>query len=318
MNLEIILPIALLILSLALLVKSADIFTSASEKIGLYFGLSSFVVGATIVSMGSSLPELTTSLVSILSGDARQLSFTIDNIVGSNIANILLVSSIATIAVGTLRVKEKLINIDLPLFFISTGLFLIFIMDRIFTWQEGAVSLILMVVFIVYTIKNKTSPSIEEQKNKPKKIGWKEVILVIIGSLGVYLAAKYTVSNVLAIAQQIPGINTSAITIIVVALGTSLPEIAVSVRAALQGKHSVALGNIFGSNTFNVLVVAGIPSFFGNLKVSDQAFYVGVPFLIIATFGFIFITHDDKIPKWEGYALLVIYLAFVGKLLGVV
>jgi cation:H+ antiporter len=314
----IIIPSIFLVVSLIFLVKFADIFTGASEKIGLYLGLSSFVVGATIVSMGSSLPELTTSLISVLSDNVSQVNFTIDNIIGSNIANILLVSSIATIAVGTLRVKERLINIDLPLFFISTGLFLIFIMDRIFTWREGIISLILMVLFIIYTIKNETAQSTNKQQAKRIKITWKEFSLVILGSLGVYFSAKYTVSNVLVIARQIPGINTSLLTMIIVALGTSLPEIAVSVRAALQGKHSVALGNIFGSNTFNVLVVAGVPSFFKDLKVSDQAFYVGIPFLIISTFGFIFITHDDKIPKWEGYALLVVYLAFAGKLLGVV
>jgi cation:H+ antiporter len=316
----IILPSIFLVVSLAFLVKSADVFTNASERIGLYFGLSSFIVGATIVSIGSSLPELTTSLISVLSGGTEQLSFTIDNVIGSNIANILLVGSVATIVVGTLRVKEKLISVDLPFFFVSTALFLLFVMDRMFTWQEGVISLILLVIFVIYTINNEASKEAdpEDAQEKVKKIGVKECALVVGGAIGVYFSAKYTISNVLVLATMIPGVDSSLITMLVVALGTSLPEMVVSVRAAIKGKHAVALGNVFGSNTFNSLAVTGIPAFFGTLKVSDNAYYLGIPFLIVATLAFIFITHDDKIPKWEGYALIIIYLAFMGKLLGLV
>jgi cation:H+ antiporter len=316
----IILPSIFLVVSLAFLVKSADVFTNASERIGLYFGLSSFIVGATIVSIGCSLPELTTSLISVLSGETEQLSFTIDNVIGSNIANILLVGSVATIVVGTLRVKEKLISVDLPFFFVSTALFLLFVMDRMFTWQEGVISLILLVIFVIYTINNEASKEAdpEDAQEKVKKIGVKECALVVGGAIGVYFSAKYTISNVLVLATMIPGVDSSLITMLVVALGTSLPEMVVSVRAAIKGKHAVALGNVFGSNTFNSLAVTGIPAFFGTLKVSDNAYYLGIPFLIVATLAFIFITHDDKIPKWEGYALIIIYLAFMGKLLGLV
>jgi cation:H+ antiporter len=126
---EIIIATGILFVALYGLVKSADIFTNASEKIGLYFGLSSFIVGATIVSIGSSLPELATSLISIVSGDPAQSFFAIDNVIGSNIANSLLVAGFAAIAVGTLKVKEMLIDVDLPFFFISSALFLLFILD---------------------------------------------------------------------------------------------------------------------------------------------------------------------------------------------
>ncbi len=316
MNIDLLLPIGLLIISLVFLVKSADIFTNASERIGLYFGLSSFIVGATIVSIGSSLPELATSLISILSHDPEQAKFPIDNIIGSNIANTLLVGGIAAIAVKTLKVKEELIDVDLPFFFISSALFLLFIMDGSFNWKEGIISLILLAIFIAYTIKDE--PVEKEKVEKVKKIDFKEFFLVGLGAFGIYISAKYTVSNVLEISNQIPNIDTTLITMLVVAIGTSLPEIIVSVRAAIKGKHSIALGNIFGSNTFNVLAVAGIPSFFGTLKVSDGAMTIGIPFFIVASLGFIFATSDDRIENWEGYALLVIYLAFVGKLLGIV
>lgn len=313
---DILLPIGLLIVALSFLVKSADVFTNASEKIGLYFGLSSFIVGATIVSIGSSLPELATSLISVLSYDPAQMTFTIDNVIGSNIANVLLVSGIAAIAVKTLRVKQQLIDVDLPFFFISSALFLLMIMDGNFIWKEGVISLILLGIFIVYTIK--TEPIEKVKKEKMEKIGFREWGLVLLGAFGVYLSAKYTIVNVLDISAKIPGVDSTLITMLVVAIGTSLPEVVVSVRAALKGKHSVALGNVFGSNTFNVLAVTGIPSFFGTLKVSEGAALIGIPFFIVASLAFIFATSDDKIQKWEGWALIVIYLVFVGKLTGII
>lgn len=145
--------IFILFLSLTILVKSADIFTTSSERIGLYFGLSSFIVGATIVSIGSSLPELATSLLSILSGKPEQLKFTIDNIIGSNIANCLLVSGTAALAVKNLKVKEQLISVDVPFFFISSALFLLFIKDGSFSWREGLLSLILLTVLFFIRLK---------------------------------------------------------------------------------------------------------------------------------------------------------------------
>ena len=241
MNLSIALPIIFLIISLAFLVKSADIFTTASENIGLYFGLSSFIVGATIVSIGSSLPELATSLIAVLSQDPEQLNFPIDNIIGSNIANTLLVAGITAIAVKQLRVQETLIDIDLPFFFTSSALFLIFIMDGNFTWKEGIISLILLTIFIVYTIADAPKDQILSEVEVTVKIGAKDFLFVVLGAFGIYLSAKYTVENVLAISRQIPNVDTTLITMIVVAIGTSLPELIVSTRAALKGKHSIAM-----------------------------------------------------------------------------
>lgn len=308
------LQFSILIGALALLVKSADYFTEASERIGLFFGLSSFIVGATIVSIGSSLPELATSLITVLSGDPAQMSFPIDNIIGSNIANCLLVGGLAAIAVGTLKVKTKLVDVDLPFFFISSAMFLLFIMDGAFNWKEGVISLLLLAVFIVYTIKDEDEEAPEE---KPEKITTKDMLYLLGGIVGIYFAAKYTVESVLNISDMM-GIESSIVTMIAVAIGTSLPEVIVSIRAALKGKHSVALGNVFGSNTFNALAVAGIPSFFGTLTVSEGAMAIGIPFFIVASLGFIFTCSDDKIQKWEGFALLVVYIAFVGKLVGLV
>ena len=226
------------------------------------------------------------------------------------------VGGLAAIAVGTLKVRTKLVDVDLPFFFISSAMFLLFIMDREFNWKEGVISLLLLCVFVVYTIKDEDEEE-EVHEEKSAKITTKDILYLIGGIIGIYFAAKYTVESVLNISDTM-GIESSIVTMIAVAIGTSLPEVIVSIRAALKGKHSVALGNVFGSNTFNALAVAGIPSFFGTLTVSEGAIAIGIPFFIVASLGFIFTCSDDKIQKWEGFALLVLYVAFVGKLVGLV
>ncbi len=310
---DLLLWIGLFLASLIGLVYSADKFTESAEKIGIALGLSSFIVGATIVSIGSSMPEIATSLMAVFSGDPNALNFPIENIIGSNIANCLLVGGVAAIAVGTLKVKERLIDVDLPFFFISSSLFLLFIIDGAFDWKEGIVSMLLLILFITYTISESDD---EEKKEKKERITPGTLAWLVTSIVGIYFSSDYTIESIQHISALL-NIESAVLTMIVVAIGTSLPELVVSVRAALAGKHSVALGNIFGSNTFNVLAVAGIPSFFGTLTVSETAAKIGIPFFIVASLGFIFTTTDDKIKKWEGFALLVIYIAFCGKLVGV-
>jgi len=306
---EILLWVAVLFVSLFFLVKSADYFTDAAEKIGLYLGLSSFIVGATIVSVGSSMPELATSVLAVMGG---KTSFALENVIGSNIANCLLVGGVCAIVVGTLKVKQKLIDVDLPFFFISSALFLLFLLDGKFTYIEGILSLILLLIFVFYTISIPADPA--DLVKKPKSIK-KPILILVASSLGIYFAAKYTVNSVLEVADILK-IESGIVTMIAVAIGTSLPELIVSVRAAKAGKHSIALGNIFGSNTFNVLGVAGVASFFADLEISTAALKIGIPFFIVTSLAFIFVSHDDEIKKWEGMALLLVYVAFCGKLVG--
>jgi len=314
---EILIWLTVLIVSLAVLVKSADYFTEAAEGVGKYLGLSSFIIGATIVSFGSSMPELATSLLALRDGVT---DFAIDNIIGSNIANTLLVAGLASIAVVTLKVKEELIDVDLPFFFMSTAVFILFVMDGQFTWKEGILSLLMLGIFIVYTIKTGTDEAEERQGIDKTARGlislWKSIVIIVVSILFIFVSSKYTIDSVSHLAEMMH-VAPAIITMLAVAFGTSLPEIIISVRAALAGRHSVALGNVFGSNTFNVLAVAGVPSLFGTLTVSAEAFAIGIPILIVASFAFIFTTSDDQIQKWEGMALLVIYAVFVGKITGI-
>lgn len=310
--------IAILVASLVGLVKSSDWFTTAAERVGVAFGLSSFIVGATIVSIGSSMPELATGVITALQNDPATASFAVDNIIGSNIANILLIGGVLAFVVGKLQVKSLLIDVDLPFLFLATGLFILLSWDGAITLFEGILLLAMLVIFVTYTIvgdHHEDEPG--HSPTKPSKLTWRTWALLAGSSVGIYFSADYTIKSVVEVAN-ILNIAPAVVTMLAVAIGTSLPELILSIRAAQRGKDSIALGNIFGSNIFNVLAVAGLPALFGTLVVSPTVLMIGTPFLIVATLGFIFVFHDDKMRRWEGFALLAIYIAFVGKIIGII
>lgn len=315
-----------LVISIGILLKASDAFTEYSELFGRNIGLSPFIIGATIVSMGTSMPELVTSFIASTSGDTELMSFAIDNIIGSNIANALLVIGLTAIIVKGLNVSKVLIDIDLPFFFMASGMFVLFILDGNFTWKEGLITMMLSCVFLLYTLSQEERVS-EEVTHEPqvlKFLNFKRkaspglLLLLITVSAGfIFVGGKGTIESVLNLSDLL-GLPSSLLTLIVVAFGTSLPEIVVSIIAARKGNHAIAIGNAFGSNIFNVLLVSAIPSFFATLQVSDLAMTVGIPFFIVASFACIFSTLDNKVRFWEGWGLFILYGAFVFTVTGLI
>ncbi|MCB9808858.1 calcium/sodium antiporter [Candidatus Nomurabacteria bacterium] len=313
--------------SLYVLVKSADHFTEYSEKLGLLFGMSSFIIGATIVAVGTSLPELVSSLYAVIG--TGQTTFVIDNVIGSNIANALLILGIGALAARTLKVSTSLIDIDLPFFVTSAGLLLFFAMDKVVTWQEGIFLFLFFVIFMVYNItskpEKKDADEMEAIKEEYDGEGSRIKILkivkysgLIILSMGlIAVSAKYFIDSLLTLSDLF-GISSSVLTISVVAIGTSLPEILTSLSAIKLGNHGMAIGNVFGSNIFNIALVTSIPAFFGNLDIDPTTFAIGLPFLALATFTAFAVTADNKVRLWEGVMMLLIYLVFMAKILGLI
>lgn len=313
--------------SLYVLVKSADYFTVYSEKLGLLFGMSSFIIGATIVAVGTSLPELVSSLYAVV--NTGESAFVVDSIIGSNIANALLILGIGGIVAKVLKVKTNLLNVDLPFFFISMGMFVFFIMDKVITWPEGIALAIFFIIFVVYSFKSSKEEveephEIEKLKEQFNGNGKRHKLLSIAKYVGIIIimmaciafGAKYFIDSLLTI-SELAGITSSLLTLSVVAIGTSLPEILTSVKAIRLGNHGMAIGNVFGSNIFNIALVGSIPAFFGDLAVNEVTFKIGLPFLIFATLAAIFATIDNKIPRWEGVGLLFLYVLFLLKTFGV-
>jgi cation:H+ antiporter len=326
--------LAVMVVSLVVLVKSADYFTSYSEKLGLAFGLSSFIIGATIIAIGTSLPELVSSMFAVIEGENQ---FVVDNIVGSNIANALLIFGIGPIIARTMTVKTSLIDVDLPFFFISMALFVFFASDRAISVGEGVFLLIFFAIFVIYSTKSDSSAEeIEEDQDELEELekqfpqdaepsGKKAakppvmtyLLYICIAGVGVAASAKFLIDSVLNVSASL-GISSSMLTIVVVAIGTSLPEVLASLSAIRIGNHALAIGNVFGSNTFNLLLVGGLPSLFGPLPIVDTTYLVAIPFLVLVTFAAIFVTLDNKIRVWEGVAMLFLYVVFLGKITEVI
>ena len=245
---EMILQVLLLVLGFLMLVKGADWFVDGASGIAERFGIPQLVVGLTIVAMGTSMPEAAVSINSALKGNA---GITIGNIVGSNILNILIILGI-TAVITTVAVQKSTIWIEIPYMMIITVLLLVLGKSgNQITLSEGVILWVAFLLYLGYLFycakKNKEEVVAEEAKPM-----WKLLLATILGLLLVVWGSDVTVDAATAIARVL-GISERVIGLTVVALGTSLPELFTSVSAARKGKADIAIGNIVGSNIFNIL-----------------------------------------------------------------
>jgi cation:H+ antiporter len=318
------------IISLALLIKSADWLIINAEKIGLSLGISPFVIGIVVVGVGTSFPELISSLAAVIKGVPDVV---VANAVGSNISNILLIVGISAILGWRLVVTKSLIDLDLPLLAIGTVILLGVLSDKQVTFGESLLMLITYGIYLLYTVSHKEEdleevveflPSRQErrkhilQKKKKEdlirpKIVFKDIVFLIIGILGLVLGAKYLIEAVVRLSTLL-NIATGIIAITAVALGTSLPELLVSAKAAWKKKPEIALGNIFGSNVFNALVVIGFPGLFRILPVDINTYSIGIPTMALSTLLFVISGISRRIHVWEGAFYLSLYILFLAKL----
>lgn len=322
--------IIVFIISLAVLVKGADWLIASAEKIGLALGLSPFIVGVTIVGVGTSFPELISSFVAVFKGVPDVVAA---NAIGSNIFNILGIVGISALIGRRLIVTKSLIDLDLPLLSISTVLLLGIVWDKQITFGESLLMLVTYGIYLLYTVLHKDTedtgeiaevlPSRQEKRGhilahkketftRPKLIA-KDFILLVVGILSLIFGAKYLIDALVNLSAML-NIATGIIAVTAVAVGTSLPELLVSAKAALQKKSEIALGNIFGSNVFNALVVIGLPGLFRALPVDSQTFAIGVPTMALATLLFVISGISRRIYMWEGAFYLSVYVLFIAKL----
>ncbi|MBT9144059.1 MAG: Inner membrane protein YrbG [Dehalococcoidia bacterium] len=311
--------IIIFIISLVVLIKGADLFLVSAERIGLALGLSPFIVGVTIVAIGTSFPELFTSMIATFRGFTEIVPA---NVIGSNIANILLIVGISAIIGKKISVTKNLIDIDLPLLATGTAVMMIVIIPwggeglAKITRLEAIILVITYGAYFLYTIFHKDERHLEGKDDQPEKskISAKDIILLIIGIIALSLGANYLIDSVVEIATLM-GIAVGVISILAVAVGTSLPELMVSVRAALQKKPEVALGNIFGSNIFNSFVVLGLPGIFREIYIDSPTLLIGFPVMLLATLLFVISGISRRIHNWEGIFFLSLYVLFVIKVI---
>lgn len=307
--------------SLIVLIKASDYFTYAAEKIGLFYGMPPFIVGVTIVALGTSLPELISSIIAVTEGSSE---IVIGNVVGSNIANIFLVLGLSAVVGKKMKISHELIHVDLPLLMGSAFLVALMAWDGFFTWIEGLLCLMGIIVYLFYTISNTNDEKgllkIFLQKfsmSGKHTLSWKVILLLFASSAFVFLGAKYTIESIINL-SEILKLGMDVIAVSAVALGTSLPELMVSISAARKGKPEMAVGNVLGSNIFNSFVVMGIPSLIGVLVIPDDILNFSIPVMLIATILYFFITQDRQITRWEGWLLVIFYVFFIIELFGLV
>lgn len=310
------------------MIKGADWFLDSAEKIGLSLGLSPFIVGVTIVGLGTSFPELFAAIMAVFEGTNEIVAA---NAIGSNISNILLIIGFSAVIGGGLLVTKNLIDLDLPMLASATVLLLGVAYDKQITQGESLLLVLSYAVYFLYTVfhkeeekekkksvtreEKKVSVTEKDLKAKKDKITMRDVLMLIIGITALIFGAKYMIESVIAL-SEIFEISPTIISITAVAIGTSLPELIVSLKAARTGKSEVAVGNIFGSNAFNSLMVIGIPGLLGDLSIDPQTFYIGIPALIVATVLFTVSGISRRIHAWEGAMYLAIYILFIGKIVG--
>ncbi len=318
--------IAVFIVSLLSLVKGGDFLLEGAERIGKYFKLKPFVIGALIIGVGTSLPELATSIFSVRDGHTE---IVIGNVIGSNIANILLVAGISSIVGGVIYTTKSLVKLEIPLLVISTSFFLFMAMDGVINFLEAIIMFMAFIVYIIYllnserylTPEDKIEKAEEDENNKNKEkeesvdsIGTREFLLLLGGGVLLALGAKYLVDSVVSVSEQ-QNISPSIVSVLALAVGTSLPEILVSVKAVLRGKTDLAFGNIFGSNVFNMLMMTGIIGLFSDLKVDETMIKIGLPFLAITTLIFYVSSMAKRIYIWEGLLFILFYAFFTLKII---
>ncbi|MBU1952536.1 calcium/sodium antiporter [Patescibacteria group bacterium] len=327
--------IIVFIISLLVLIFSADRFTKAAEKLGMALGIPGFIIGVTVVSVGTSLPELMTSIIATVRS-TELLDTTVvvlGDVVGSNIANILLVVGIIVLMVKKIEVKRSLIELDIPLLLLSTTLLILVAYDGTVNFIEGIILLVSFAVYIKYSLSDHSREKVDvegevgEDVEKVRKPFWgifrhrteearfegKQILYIIIFGFFLWIGAKYTVDSLVGI-SEIVGIGTSVLAASAVAISTSLPELFASGSAALRGKYDIAMGNVFGSNIFNALFVVGIPALIKPLTVPTEVITIGIPFLIGATLVYVFSAISKKVYVYEGVIYLLIYGLFLAKL----
>lgn len=320
-----IVSVILIIVGFILLIKGAEFLVDGSSSIAKKFHIPEIIIGLTIVSIGTSMPELFVSVTSALDGYS---DMAMGNVIGSNVCNLLLILGLsATIKPVSFQRETRLIEI--PMCLIFTIIFMILCntgtgISRI----ESVILSVLFITFITYTIimskkgekfdsKDEVKP--DEFKEKENNISIvKNIMYVILGIIGLKIGGDLTVDNAVFVAQQF-NLSEKIISLTILAVGTSLPELVTSVTAAVKGNSDIAIGNIIGSNIFNMLFIIGVSSFIKPI-VYNSTYNIDMVILIIATIVlslFPIIPPKNKMSRLNGVIYLIMYGVYLGILFNI-
>ena len=306
---EILLQILLLVIGFVMLIKGADWFVEGASKVADRFGIPQIVIGLTICAMGTSLPEASVSISAALKGAA---DITIGNVVGSNIANVLLILGITSL-IRPIPVKKNTIRYEIPFTIAITVLIAVLgLLDEKVNRLEGVILWAFMIVYLIYlfVISKTDKDAVEEGKTAGENESViKMIVMIIVGAVLIVLGGNFTVDAASRIALAF-GMSERLVGLTIVAFGTSLPELVTSATAALKGKSDIAIGNIVGSNIFNILFVAGTTALITPVPYSAGFMVDTIVAIIAIVLLFVCVLPKKKLGRLGGAVMLLGYAGY--------
>lgn len=311
--------IILIILGFLLLIKGADFLINGSAKIAKKFHISEMMIGLTIVAMGTSMPEFVVSLTSAIEGHS---DISLGNVIGSNLANLLLILGICAMLKKGIEIKKETRTFENPFNLFITFILLVLCL---FGGQfiginkvEGGLLLLIFAIYLGYIIlTSRKNAEHQPVTKKEKDISiWKSILLIIIGIIGLKYGADFVVNNSIKVAE-IMGISEKIIGLTIVAIGTSLPELVASVTAIRKGEDDLAIGNILGSNIFNILLILGVSAVISpityNVTYNLDIVILFLSSLLLSLYAYI--GKKNELTKLKGFIFVAIYIIYILTLL---
>lgn len=301
----------LLFLGLLLLFASGKYLVESSVAISRLLRIPTMIIGLTVVALGTSAPELLVSLQAAVSGYPE---IAMGNVVGSNISNILLVLAI-TAVIFPIPVSVSSVKLDWPIMMLVSLVLFVFTLNGWLSPVEGLVLILLLAIYIgILVIRSRGMEKTEQEPGAPVAMRWWVAGLIFLGSCaGLAFGADLLVKNTAIIAEEL-GISKRVISITMVAVGTSIPELATSVIAALKKETDISVGNIIGSNIMNILSVLGITSIIGPVRVDAEIVKFDIPWMLGTSFLLLLLMLPavrSRISRWEGVFMILIYLLYI-------
>lgn len=304
-KMDIFIAVLLLIAGFALLIKGANWFVDGAAGIAARFGIPQLVIGLTIVAMGTSAPEAAVSITAAKSGNA---GITIGNVLGSNIMNILVILGITSV-ITAIAVQKSTIRYELPFMLVITLLlmWLGWTGNEIVFW-EGVVLWVFFLIYLTYLFIMAKKGQADEEEEKNRAL-WLQIAMLVAGVAGIVLGSDLTVDNASKIAAAL-GMDDRLIGLTIVAFGTSLPELVTSITAATKGKADIAIGNIVGSNIFNILFVVGTTALITPVTFKSSFLVDSVVAIAAGVLLWIGVWKEQKLKRPVGIIMLVAYAAY--------
>lgn len=294
---------------LIVLVVGAELMIRGAVDLALRARLSPMVIGLTVVSIGTSLPELLVSLIAAMQGSSE---IAVGNVVGSNIANLSLVLG-SCILVFPIIVERDAYRVHWPVMMIASLLFVGMLWDDVILMWEGAVLIVLLVGYVWWLVWSSRRAS-TNMENAPTSVSaplWRSLALLVLGIVGLAQGADWFVSGAVGIAEGL-GVSKQLIGVTVVALGTSLPELVTSLMAAFRKQSDISIGNLIGSNVFNILGIVGVSAMVLPIRVDHSTFFLDLgAMLLIALLLFPLMRMGRKLGRWQGFVLMACYVGYV-------